>query len=104
MSAPGLLSAAASRLAAAPAQAKEDARDPVRALIATHADMLEDNAYAYFEQAYTRQTGWMVWITDKPLYEAPVVTPDRKVLVQGQGDTPDEACAGAARAARYDAA
>ena len=98
----GLLSAAASRLAAAPVQPQEDTRDPVRALIATHAEMLEDNAYAYFELAYTRQTGWMAWITDKPLYGAPVVNPDRKVLANGQGDTPDEACAAAARAAQGD--
>ncbi len=98
----GLLSAAASRLAAAPVQPQEDARDPVRALIAAHAEMLEDNAYAYFELAYTRQTGWMAWITDKPLYGAPVVNPDRKVLANGQGDTPDEACAAAARAAQGD--
>lgn len=85
---------------AAPVQAQEDARDAVRALIATHAEMLEDNAYAYFELAYTRQTGWMAWITDKPLYGAAVVNPDRKVLANGQGDTPDEACADAARAAQ----
>lgn len=93
---------------AAPAQvqedAQEDAQDAVRALIATHAEILEDNAYAYFELAYTRQTGWMAWITDKPLYGAPVVNPDRKVLAKGQGDTPDEACADAARAAQGGAA
>jgi len=86
---------------AAPAQAQEDAQDPVRALIAAHAEMLEDNAYAYFELAYTRQTGWMAWITDKPGWcKEVLVNPDRKVLARGQGGTPDEACADAARAAQ----
>ncbi|UWX68864.1 hypothetical protein [Burkholderia gladioli] len=67
------------------------APDPIAALIARHAEELERNDYAYFELAYTRQTGWMAWITDKPL-QGPVLNPDRKVLARGQGGTPAEAC------------
>jgi len=83
-----------------PAQAAdsvlEDA-DPIRALIAEHAAVLDQNESAYFELCYHRATGWMAWITDKPLCMPPVVNPDRKVLAQGQGDTADEACRDAAR-------
>ena len=83
-----------------PAQAAdsvlEDA-DPIRALIAEHAAILDQNESAYFELCYHRATGWMAWITDKPLCMPPVVNPDRKVLAQGQGDTADEACHDAAR-------
>lgn len=65
----------------------------MRALVAEHARLIEQgNNYAYFELAYTRQTGWMAWITDKPLTGGPVVNPDRKVLFQGQGASPEEAC------------
>lgn len=71
--------------------------DPIRALIAQHAAILDQNESAYFELCYHRVTGWMAWITDKPLCMPPVVNPDRKVLAQGQGDTADEACADAAR-------
>ncbi|WP_148279944.1 hypothetical protein [Acidovorax sp. KKS102] len=74
----------------------EDA-DPIRALIAEHAAILDQNESAYFELCYHRATGWMAWITDKPLCMPPVVNPDRKVLAQGQGDTADEACRDAAR-------
>lgn len=86
-------------LSAAPAEADsvlEDA-DPIRALIAEHAAVLDQNESAYFELCYHRATGWMAWITDKPLCMPPVVNPDRKVLAQGQGDTADEACRDAAR-------
>lgn len=83
-----------------PAQAAdsvlEDA-DPIRALIGQHAAILAQNESAYFELCYHRTTGWMSWITDKPLCMPPVVNPDRKVLAQGQGDTADEACRDAAR-------
>ncbi|MBD9406232.1 hypothetical protein IB236_12865 [Acidovorax sp. ACV02] len=83
-----------------PAQAAdsvlEDA-DPIRALIAEHAAVLDQNESAYFELCYHRATGWMAWITDKPLCMPPVVNPDRKVLAQGQGHTADEACRDAAR-------
>lgn len=71
-----------------------DAQDAIRALIAQHGKELEKNEHAYFELAYTRSTGWMAWITDKPLC-SPVVNPDRKVLASGQGDTPEAACADA---------
>lgn len=87
-------------LATPPAQAAdsvlEDA-DPIRALIAEHAAILDQNESAYFELCYHRTTGWMAWITDKPLCMPPVVNPDRRVLAQGQGDTADEACRDAAR-------
>ena len=76
-------------------QAQADARDAIRELIAKHRAELEHNDYAYFELAYTRRTGWMAWITDKPLIGGPVINPDRKVLARGQGDTPEEACAAA---------
>jgi len=84
---------------AATPQAKADARDAIRELIAKHSEELEHNAYAYFELAYTRRTGWMAWITDKPLNGGPVINPDRKVLRKGQGDTPEEACSAAIAAA-----
>lgn len=74
----------------------EDA-DPIRALIAEHAAILDQNESAYFELCYHRATGWMAWITDKPLCMPPVVNQGRKVLAQGQGDTADEACRDAAR-------
>lgn len=75
--------------------------DPLRQMLAQHQAHIEQNPYAYFELAYTRQTGWMVWITDKPAFRlADLVNPDRKVLWQGQGETPDEACENAALAAQ----
>lgn len=52
-------------------QARADARDAIRELIAKHRAELEHNDYAYFELAYTRRTGWMAWITDKPLIGGP---------------------------------
>ena len=81
-------------------QAQADARDAIRELIAKHSEELEHNAYAYFELAYTRRTGWMAWITDKPLNGGPVINPDRTVLCKGQGDTPEEACSAAIAAAK----
>lgn len=80
--------------------AQADARDAICELIAKHSEELEHNAYAYFELAYTRRTGWMAWITDKPLNGGPVINPDRKVLCKGQGDTPEEACSAAIAAAK----
>ena len=68
--------------------------DPIRALVQRHAAELTTNDYAYFELAYTKQTGWMAWITDKPLAFT-VVNPDRKVLATGQGGPPEAACAAA---------
>lgn len=82
---------------AAPAAPAVDALAPVQALLDVHAALLDANPYAYFELAYTRQTGWMAWITDKP-FHGPVINPDRKVLARGQGDTASEACAAAAQA------
>lgn len=64
---------------------------PTRALdglLAMHGLMLEHNPYAYFELAYTRRTGWMAWICDKPQAD----DADRRVLASGQGDTAEEAC------------
>lgn len=75
--------------------------DALRELFALHAAEVENNPYAYCEVAYTRATGWMAWITDKPL-ACVVESPDRKVLLRGQGDTPEEAAAAALRAARGD--
>lgn len=72
-----------------PSQDAVDAeKDAVRQLIARHAALLEDNPYAYFELAYTRQTEWMAWLCTKPQADDPA----RKVIAQGQGSTPEEAC------------
>jgi hypothetical protein len=75
---------------AAPPRSPE-VRDPIRDLIAEHAELLEANAYTYFELAYTRRTEWMAWLCSNHR-EA---DPDRKVLANGQGNTPEEACANA---------
>ena len=60
-------------------------------VIAIHEDMLDSNPYCYFELAYTRTTEWMVWICTKPRED----DMNRKVLLRGQGSTPEEACADA---------
>lgn len=66
--------------------------DPIRKLIALHAEELDQNEYAYFELARTRRTDWMAWICTNLVD----LDPSRKVLATGQGLTPDEACANAA--------
>ena len=83
--------------AASEATSSSDAEQFAK-FFAMHAAELERNPYAYCELAYTRTTGWMAWITDKPLC-GPVVSPDRKVLASGQGDTPAEAARAAINAA-----
>lgn len=60
-------------------------------VMAIHTDMLQTNHYCYFELAYTRYTDWMVWICSNAREQ----DPNRKVLLQGQGTTPEEACANA---------
>ena len=60
-------------------------------VMAIHTDMLQTNHYCYFELAYTRYTDWMVWICSNAREQ----DPNRKVLLQGQGSTPEEACADA---------
>lgn len=60
---------------------------PLRELIETHGEFLEANPYCYFELAYTRRTEWMAWICSKPSAD----DPNRKVIAQGQGSTPDDA-------------
>lgn len=60
-------------------------------VIAIHAEMLDSNPYCYFELAYTRYTEWMVWICSNQREQ----DPNRKVLLRGQGSTPEEACANA---------
>lgn len=57
-------------------------------VIAIHEDMLDSNPYCYFELAYTRTTEWIVWICSSPREQ----DPNRKVLLNGQGPTPEEAC------------
>lgn len=52
-----------------------------------HAEMLESNPYCYFELAYSRTTDWMIWVCSKALKN----DPNRKVLLRGQGLTPEEA-------------
>lgn len=60
-------------------------------VMAIHTEMLESNSYCYFELAYTRYTEWMVWICSNQREQ----DPNRKVLLRGQGSTPEEACADA---------
>jgi len=74
--------------------------DPIRQLIQEHATLLAENESAYFELCYHRVTGWMAWITDRPLCMPTVINPGRKVIAQGQGDTAEEACADAMAAAQ----
>lgn len=74
------------------------AEDSIARLVAFHADQLEANPYCYFELAYTRQTDWMAWITDRPAQGEPgtaAYAKSRKVIVRGQGSTAQEACADA---------
>ena len=56
-------------------------------LIDIHTALLERSAYCYFELSYTRSTMWMVWICTKCID----VDPNRKVIAQGQGETPEAA-------------
>lgn len=70
----------------------EDAKpDPIRELIAAHAELLEDNDCCYFELARTRYTGWMAWLCANSIDHED----NRKIIAKGQGSTPDEACAAA---------
>ncbi len=57
-------------------------------VLAIHSEMLKTNHYCYFELAYTRYTEWMVWICSNAREQ----DPNRKVLLNGQGDTPEQAC------------
>lgn len=59
----------------------------VEQVMQIHQEMLQENHYCYFELAYTRTTEWMVWICSN----AREVDPNRKVLLRGQGATPEEA-------------
>jgi hypothetical protein len=81
-----------------PAQPSATAWQALAGLLAEHAKLLEGNPYCYFELAYTRSTGWMAWITDKPAKGEPGTAEyakSRKVIARGQGDTPEEAAADA---------
>jgi hypothetical protein len=60
-------------------------------VMAIHTEMLQTNPYCYFELAYTRYTDWMVWICSNAREQ----DQNRKVLLQGQGATSEEACADA---------
>lgn len=86
-----MLSAQAPVVAAPVGDGDERALDPIRELIALHAEELDQNDYAYFELARTRRTDWMAWICTNLRDD----DPDRNVLAKGQGDTPEEACAAA---------
>lgn len=70
--------------------------DPIRGLLQAHEDLIEQGEnYAYFELAYTRRTGWMAWLTDRPASGEPGTAEyakSRKVIAQGQGDSAEEAC------------
>ena len=55
----------------------------------------EDNAYFYFELAYTRQTEWMCWLVDKSRKAAPGEPASEQgflVLAYGQSRDPALAC------------
>lgn len=56
-------------------------------VMSIHKEMLESNPYCYFELAYSRTTDWMIWVCSKALKN----DPNRKVLLRGQGLTPEEA-------------
>jgi len=70
--------------------------DPIRGLLQAHEDLIEQGEnYAYFELAYTRRTGWMAWLTDRPASGEPGTAEyakSRKVIARGQGDSAEEAC------------
>lgn len=70
--------------------------DPIRGLLQAHEDLIEQGEnYAYFELAYTRRTGWMAWLTDRPASGEPGTAEyakSRNVIAQGQGDSAEEAC------------
>ena len=57
-------------------------------VLVIHEFLLDSNPYCYFELAYTRTTEWMVFICTNAREQ----DPNRKVLLQGQGSTPEEAC------------
>ena len=57
-------------------------------VMSIHSEMLKTNHYCYFELAYTRYTEWMVFICTNAREQ----DPNRRVLLQGQGSTPEEAC------------
>lgn len=59
----------------------------VQTVLAIHAEMLENNPYCYFELAFSRTTDWMIWICSN----AREKDPNRKVLLCGQGSTPEDA-------------
>lgn len=89
-------SAARAALLAASIGGTDAPTDPIRALIAAHAEQLDQNDYAYFELAYTRHTAWMAWLCSNSRDD----DPNRKVIAKGQGDTPEEACAAAIESQR----
>lgn len=61
-------------------------------IMAIHAEELKTNPYCYFELAYTRATGWMVWVCDKcPDPDTMQPYQGRKIITNGQGATPEEA-------------
>ena len=60
----------------------------VEKVMKIHQDMLQENSYCYFELAYTRTTDWMVWICSKAREQ----DPNRKILLNGQGSTAEDAC------------
>ncbi|MDN7763029.1 MULTISPECIES: hypothetical protein [Burkholderia cepacia complex] len=72
------------------------ADDPISALLALHAEILDQNDYAYFELARTRRTDWMAWICSNHRDD----DPNRKVIAKGQGGTPRAACADALKSVR----
>lgn len=63
-------------------------------LFAIHAELLERNPYCYCEVAHTRSTGWMAWLCSNSAES----DPNREVLAQGQGATPEEAASIAVKA------
>lgn len=90
--------AAWNRRAPSKVQVEAVRADPVSRLLEFHGEQLSSNPYCYFELAYTRQTDWMAWITDRPAQGEPgtaAYARSRKVTVRGQGSTAQDACADA---------
>ncbi len=65
-------------------------------LIELHDKLVQEDPYTYFELAYTRQTGYMAFICDRPaegIIGSATYGENRTILAKGQGDSAEEACA-----------
>jgi len=67
------------------ANARAEGVDAISAILAKHSELLESRPHAYFELAYTRATDWMVFMREGRMSEG-------RMVANGQGLTPGEAC------------